>query len=419
VVPLEKIVVVVGHQAEKVQESVPFHRIAFAEQKEQKGTGHAVLCARDAVQSLEGFLLILNGDGPLLRPETLKSLLDGSERARGGSIVTTKLADPTGYGRIVRDAEGNIAAIVEQKSLNAAQLGIAEVNPGVYCFRARPFWEHIAQLEPNSLSNEYYLTDMVEILTKHGYPVTPLLVEDETELLGINTRADLAVADRILRQRKTRELMLAGVTMEMPESILIDVDVQVGIDSYIEPNVQLRGNTRIGSNCRIGTGTVLKNCEIEDGATILPYVVAEDSIIRFGAFVGPFARLRMHAEASHQAHIGNFVELKNTVLGRGSKASHLAYLGDSAIGTGVNIGAGTITCNYDGEKKNRTQILDGAFIGSNSTLVAPLTIGEGAYVGAGSTITKHVEADALALGRAQQVEKPEWAKRRREARKQS
>jgi len=414
----DRIVVVVGHQADKVRESVVFGGVAFAEQNEQKGTGHAVLCARQAVQARDGLLLILNGDGPLLRPETLKALAHQRGKAGGGSIVTTKLADPTGYGRIIRDEKENIAAIVEQKSLSAAQLGILEVNPGVYGFEAKPFWEHIDQLEPNSVSGEYYLTDMLEILKRQGYPVAPLLVEDATELLGINTRVELAVADGILRQRKARELMLAGVTMEMPDSILIDVDVEVGIDTYIEPNVQLRGKTRIGSNCRVGTGTVLKNCEVENGATILPYVVAEDSIIRSAAFVGPFARLRMHAEAAHQAHIGNFVELKNTVLGKGSKASHLAYLGDSAIGTEVNIGAGTITCNYDGEKKHRTEILDGAFIGSNSTLVAPLTDGQGAYVGAGSIITKNVEADALALGRAQQVEKPDWAKRRRAARKQ-
>ena len=418
IAPPKEIVVVVGHQAPTVRESVKIPGIRFAEQTEQKGTGHAVLCAREVIGATGGDLLILNGDGPLLRPSTLRAILDLRNAGQtGGAIVTTELEDPTGYGRIVRDENGLVAAIVEQKSASQEQLKIREINPGVYCFDAALFWEHIAELAPNNAAREYYLTDMVEIIRRHGNAVAPLLVTDESELLGINTRVELAAADRILRARKAEQLMLSGVTIEQPESVTIDVDVEVGQDSVIEANVQLRGTTFVGSNARIGTGSVLRSCHVGDGVTILPYVVAEASMIGTGASVGPFARLRMNAEAGQDTHIGNFVELKKTKLGAGSKASHLAYLGDSMIGSNVNVGAGTITCNYDGAKKHQTTIGDDVFVGSNSTLVAPLRVEEGAYIAAGSVITKNVAADALAIGRAYQTDKPGWAKRRRESRK--
>ncbi len=419
VAPAERIIAVVGHQAEEVRQSVKFPGIRFAEQREQKGTGHAVSCAREAAQGEAGKLLILNGDGPLLKAATLKALLANGSKAAGGSIVTTEMADATGYGRIVRDEGGMVAAIVEQKVATAEQQKIREINPGMYCFDARLFWLHVNEITASQPANEYYLTDMVEILRRHGHAIAPLLVADETELLGINTRVELAIADKILRTRKAQELMLAGVTLENPESVTIDVDVQIGQDSLVEANVQLRGRTRIGSNCRIGAGSVLRDCEIADGVTILPYVVAEASSIGAGAAVGPFARLRMNAEAGEGTHIGNFVELKKTKLGKGSKASHLAYLGDAAIGAGVNVGAGTITCNYDGQRKHATTIGDGAFVGSNSTLIAPVTIADGAYIAAGSAITENVEADALALGRSRQVNKPGWAKKRREGAKKT
>jgi bifunctional UDP-N-acetylglucosamine pyrophosphorylase/glucosamine-1-phosphate N-acetyltransferase len=417
VAPAERIVAVVGHQAAQVRASVTEPGLRFAEQMEQKGTGHAVLCARGEAQAESGLLLILNGDGPLLRAETLLRLVDSARAAGhpGGAIVTTEVADPTGYGRIVRDVRGMVAAIVEQKAASAEQLKITEINPGLYCFDTKLFWKHVGEITPNNPAKEYYLTDMVEILTRRGSPVAPLLVEDESELLGINTRVELAVADKILRNRKTQELMLSGVTIENPESVTIDVNVSVEADSVIEANVQLRGRTRIGTGCRIGTGSVLRSCEIGDDVTILPYVVAEASAIRSNAFVGPFSRLRMQAEADEGSHIGNFVELKKTKLGRRAKASHLAYLGDSIIGADANIGAGTITCNYDGQKKHQTIIGEGAFVGSNSTLVAPVAIGDGAYTAAGSVITKDVAPDALAIGRARQEEKPGWARRRREA----
>jgi bifunctional UDP-N-acetylglucosamine pyrophosphorylase / glucosamine-1-phosphate N-acetyltransferase len=415
VAPADNIVAVVGHQAERVRESVKVRGVRFAEQKEQKGTGHAVLCAREEVGAEDGRLLILNGDGPLLRPGTLKALLQMSNNSEGGSIVTTEVADATGYGRILRDTDGTVAAIIEQKVASREQLQIREINPGVYCFNARLFWKYIEQITPNNPANEYYLTDMVEIMKRHGHAISPLLVKDETELLGINTRVELAVADKILRGRKVHELMLSGVTIQNPETVTVDVEVEIGQDSLVEANVQLRGRTRIGANCRIGAGAILRDCEIADSVTILPYVVADSAKVGRGASVGPFSRLRLNAEADEDTHIGNFVELKKTKLGKGSKASHLAYLGDATIGSGANIGAGTITCNYDGARKHQTTIGEGAFIGSNSTLVAPLTVSDGAYVAAGSTITKSVEADALAIGRAYQVEKPGWAKRRRDS----
>ena len=413
VTPAERIVAVVGHQAEQVRQSVKVPGIRFAEQKEQKGTGHAVLCAREEVGTADGRLLILNGDGPRLRPDTLQALLGVSGRAEGGAIVTTEVADAAGYGRILRAVDGTVAAIVEQKAATPEQLQIREVNPGVYCFPAPPFWKHIEQLKPDNPAHEYYLTDMVGILRGHGCATLPLLVRDETELLGINTRVELAVADNILRRRKVHELMLAGVTIENPETVTVDVDVQAGEDSVIEANVQLRGRTKLGANCRIGAGSVLRDCELAEDVTILPYVVADSAKLGRGAIAGPFSRLRLGAEADEDTHIGNFVELKKTKLGKGSKANHLAYLGDAVIGSGANIGAGTITCNYDGVHKHPTVVGEGAFIGSNSTLVAPLTVADGAYVAAGSTITRNVEADALAIGRAFQVDKPGWAKKRR------
>ncbi len=365
--------------------------------------------------SQNGPLLILNGDGPLLKPATLEALLAlHAEKKAGGAIVTTETQDPTGYGRIVADDRGNVAAIVEHKNATQEQREIREINPGVYCFDAGTFWQYLAALKPNSLTGEYYITDMVSILRGHGHPIARLLVADETELLGINTRVELAFADRILRARKAQELMLSGVTLESPETITIDVDVAIEPDTVVEANVQLRGETRIGANCRIGTGSVLRDCTISSNVTVLPYVVAENATIGSGAFVGPFSRMRMQAVAEEDSHVGNFVELKKTRLGRGAKANHLAYLGDSVIGAKSNIGAGTITCNYDGKNKHQTEIGAGVFVGSNSTLVAPVKLSDGSYIAAGSVITKSVDSDALAIGRAHQIEKQGWAKRRRE-----
>jgi bifunctional UDP-N-acetylglucosamine pyrophosphorylase/glucosamine-1-phosphate N-acetyltransferase len=413
VAPAERIVAVVGHQAEEVRRSVPFPGIGFALQAEQRGTGHAVLCAREAIGTSDGQLMILNGDGPLLRAETVRRLLESRSLAEGGSIVTTEVTDPTGYGRIIRNSKGLLAEIVEHKVASADQQKIREINPGVYCFDAPLFWKYIGDVKPNNPAGEYYLTDIVSLLTRAGHDIYPLLVEDETELLGINTRVELAEADRILRKRKTMELMLAGVTIEFPETVTVDGDVEVAADTTLESGVQLRGKTKVGANCRIGAGSILRDCHVADEVKILPYVVAEETTFGRGSHIGPFARFRMQAHVEEEAHVGNFVELKKTRLAKGAKANHLAYLGDATIGARSNIGAGTITCNYDGEKKHQTLIGSGTFVGSNSTLVAPVKLEDGAYIAAGSVITKDVAADALAIGRAYQVEKPGWAARRR------
>lgn len=417
IAPPERIVAVIGHQAAEVRASVKTPGVQFALQEEQKGTGDAVACTRDLVKA-SGRLLILNGDGPLIKTATLESFLEQDDQAGiSGGVITTEVGDPTGYGRIVRTEDGKIAAIVEQKAASPEQLAIREINAGVYWFDATLFWRHIGELQPNDKSGEYYLTDMVETLRRHGHSIAPKLVADETELLGINTRVELAVADRILRQRKTEALMLAGVTIEKPETVTIDPDVEVGTDTVIEAHVELRGTTRIGTECRIGAGSVFRDCDVADGVHILPYVVAERAKIGHSAWVGPFSRLRLNAVVGDHCHVGNYVELKNTTMSHGSKANHLAYLGDAFIGEATNVGAGTITCNYDGVDKHPTRIEDHVFVGSNSTLVAPLTVGSGAYIAAGSVITDEVAQDALALGRARQTDKPGWAKKRREERK--
>jgi bifunctional UDP-N-acetylglucosamine pyrophosphorylase/glucosamine-1-phosphate N-acetyltransferase len=348
----------------------------------------------------------------LLTAATLERLRDAqTDSGAAATLISTTLDNPTGYGRILLNGSGNVTAIVEEKACTPEQRKIKLINSGIYCFASEQLWKHIGEIEPNPASGELYLTDMAEILTRHGNTVRPMHVDDATELLGINTRVELAHADRILRDRKNLQLMLAGVTIERPETVTIDARVEAGTDTVIEPFARLLGATHIGEDCRIGAGAVLENTIVGNGAQIFPYTVAKDARVESGAEVGPFARLRKGAHIGHSAKVGNFVELKNTHLGDGSKSQHLAYLGDAEIGARVNIGAGTITCNYDGEKKHRTNIGADAFVGSNSTLVAPIEIGERSYIGAGSVITDPVPANALALGRARQVLKPGWKKR--------
>jgi bifunctional UDP-N-acetylglucosamine pyrophosphorylase/glucosamine-1-phosphate N-acetyltransferase len=302
---------------------------------------------------------------------------------------------------------------VEQKAAGPGQLEIQEINTGIYCFRASLLWPHIDRVQASNPAGEYYLTDMVEILRGAGHEVCAIFQPDARELLGINTRIELAEADRILRERTVRRLMLEGVTIEKPETVTIDAQVRVGQDSVVEPFAQILGRTSIGQDCRIGACSILRDSELGDGVQVAPFTIIASSRLEREAQAGPFARLRMDSCIEAGAQVGNFVELKKTRLGAGSKSMHLAYLGDATLGKGVNVGAGTITCNYDGARKHPTKIGDGAFIGSNSTLVAPVEIGEGSYVGAGSVITEAVPADALALGRARQTIKPGWAKKRR------
>lgn len=414
----DRIVVVTGHQADTVEALLKPMGIRFARQVQQKGTGHAVMCAREQLHQADskqdGLLLVLYGDTPLLSAAVLKQLrkVQGATDA-AATLITTTLEDPSGYGRVILDDAGDVTNIVEHKDANAQQRQVRVINSGIYCFRAKLLWKHITEIKPNLASGELYLTDMAEILNRHGQRVQSLHVEDSSELLGINTRIELAEADRILRARKTREIMLGGVTIERPETVAIDTQVHVGADTIIEPFVRLLGDTAIGEDCRIGQGAILESAGLSDRVVVAPYTLIADSRIDPGAQIGPFARIRMQAQVGPEARVGNFVELKKTRLGAGSKSQHLAYLGDSEIGERVNIGAGTITCNYDGEKKHATRIGAGAFIGSNSTLVAPLVIGQDSYVGAGSVITDEVPSQALALGRSRQVNKPGWTKSRK------
>ncbi len=426
VAPPERIVVVTGHQAEAVEDVLLPAGVRFARQVEQRGTGHALTCAREQLELADpghdGLLMVLYGDTPLLAAATLKKLRDKQEESTAAAtLITTTLENPAGYGRVIVAQQGdeqgveqgNVIAIVEHKAARPEQLLVRLINSGIYCFRSKPLWRHIGEIKPNPASGELYLTDMAEILNRHGLPVRQLHVEEPSELLGINTRVELADADRILRARKARELMLAGVTIERPETVTIDALVRVGADTIIEPFARLTGNTVVGEDCRIGQGAILESATLAHDVTIAPYTLISDSRVDPGAHIGPFARIRMDAQVGPQARIGNFVELKKTRFGAGAKSQHLAYLGDSEIGERANIGAGTITCNYDGEKKHATKIGAGAFVGTNSTLVAPLEIGDESYIAAGSVITDAVPAHALALGRGRQVNKLDWVKKRK------
>jgi bifunctional UDP-N-acetylglucosamine pyrophosphorylase/glucosamine-1-phosphate N-acetyltransferase len=413
--PAERIFIVVGHQADEVRKAVTHPEIRFLEQKEQKGTGHAVMVCREWLEPLDGYLMILYGDSPLLRAATLLQLFNRQVAGEAaGTLLSADMDDPTGYGRVIRnDANLAVEQIVEQKAANPQQLAIREANMGIYCFRADLFWKYIAQLDTNNPAGEYYLTDMVAILNGAGFSVEAMRIADANEALGINDRVDLANVDRILRWRKMRQLMCDGVTIENPETVAIDSHVRIGMDTVVEPFARILGRTTIGENCRIGAGAIVQDSQLGDEVQIAPYTIVGHSHLERGVHAGPFARLRMDNHVGEGAHIGNFVELKKTEMGAGAKANHLAYLGDAKVGAKANIGAGTITCNYDGFSKHATVIGEGAFVGSNSTLVAPVEIGAGAFTAAGSVITDPVPPDSLALGRAQQVVKPEWAKKRR------
>ena len=415
IAPAERIFVVVGHQAEEVRASVTVPGIGFIEQKEQLGTGHALMAGREQLARLDGNLVIVYGDGPLLRAATLRRLIETKESSgAAGVLLSALMQDPTGYGRVIRQQGNRVTAVVEQKAGSPEQLAIREANMGIYCYQADLFWKHVGEIRPDNPAHEYYLTDMVEILKRAGHAVEAMRIEDAGECLGINNRLELAEVDRLLRERKRREVMLSGVTIEQPETVTIDCGVSIGMDTVIGPFVQILGNSSVGENCRIGASTIIQDSAVADDAEIGPFTFVAQSRLERAVIVGPFARLRPGNVVEAGAHIGNFVELKKTRLGAGAKASHLSYLGDSEIGARTNIGAGTITCNYDGQKKHPTRIGEGSFIGSNSTLVAPLEIGCGAYVAAGSVVTEPVPPDALALGRARQSVKEGWAKKRRE-----
>jgi bifunctional UDP-N-acetylglucosamine pyrophosphorylase / glucosamine-1-phosphate N-acetyltransferase len=408
------ITVVIGHQAAQVRSLLAASGVRFVEQNEQKGTGHALLACRPSLAAEPGWVVVLYGDCPLLSRHTLDELVRRQSASNAAAtLITTRLNDPTGYGRVIFAENGDVLAIVEQKAATPAQLAIPFINSGIYCFRADLLWKHLPEIRPDNPAHEYYLTDIVEIFVRNGHTVAALELEDAGELLGINTRVELAAVDRIFRERKVAELMLAGVTIEKPETVTVDASVRVGEDSVIGPFAQILGRTEIGADCRVGACSIVENSTLGSNVQIAPFTYVADSQVESGALIGPFARLRQGNRVGQNAHIGNFVELKNTRLGAGAKANHLAYLGDAEIGDRSNVGAGTITCNYDGVSKHKTSVGADAFVGSNSTLVAPIEIGDGSYIGAGSVITDAVPSDALALGRARQVLKEGWASKRK------
>ncbi len=358
--------------------------------------------------------LVLPGDAPLIRTETLRSMIAAHRAANAAvTILTAVVSDPSGYGRILRKSESSVQAIVEESQLTDEQRDINEINSSIYCFTLEKLWPALAQLKPNNKHRELYLTDAVTVLASKNETVLAHVAADPREVLGCNTRADLAEVDGIFRERKRVELMNEGVSIQLPETVLIDPDVTVGEDTVLEPCVQLLGKTKIGQRCSIRTGSVLSDMILGDDVLVEPHCVAMQSRLDDNAIIGPFARLRPGTHLKNGARAGNFVEMKKATIGEGSKVPHLTYLGDAQVGPKTNVGAGTITCNYDGFGKNVTTIGRGVFIGSDTTLVAPLRIGDGAYIAAGSTITENVPPDGLGVARGRQVNKPRWASRKR------
>lgn len=409
----KKIVVVVGHQAEKVQEIVQPLGAETVLQQPQNGTGHALLVARRAIGNAK-FVVVLPGDAPLVRTETLRALIHKHKTGQAAAtILTAVLADPSGYGRILRKGGDAVAAIIEESQLTAEQRELNEINSSIYCFTAAKLWPALAEVRPDNKHREIYLTDAIAVMNSKGETVLAEIVQDPREMLGCNTRADLAGVDHTFREWKRDALMREGVTIQLPETVLIDPDVNVGEDTIIEPCVQLLGKTKIGQRCIVKTGSVVHDSVLGDDVVIEPHCVITTSRIDSQVIAGPFARMRPESHVKSGAKIGNFVELKKSIVGEGSKVPHLSYVGDTKIGQKSNIGAGTITCNYDGFHKYPTTIGNKAFIGSDSTLVAPVKVGDGAYVAAGSTITENVPADALGIARGRQVNKKGWVSKRR------
>jgi bifunctional UDP-N-acetylglucosamine pyrophosphorylase/glucosamine-1-phosphate N-acetyltransferase len=421
VVAAENIFVVIGHEAERVRGAVAGSGVQFVEQNEQRGTGHAIQCARNAIEGYSN-VLVLSGDVPLIRAETLEKITNYHREQKAAMTVLTAVpANPFGYGRIVRKGPGDpeIDAIVEQKSLAAGQEKIGEINSGMYEFQVAPLLAHLDKLTTENAHRELYLTDMVGILGAEGERVVAVQAEDSEEILGANTIAEMMALDAKLNATTISRLMAEGVTIFRPETCVIDADVEVEADAIIEPFVQLRGRTKIGADSVIRSYTVIESCTLGNRVEVLPSCMLERSTVADGARLGPMAHLRPGSEVGPDAHVGNFVELKKAKLGKGAKANHLTYLGDAEVGEGTNVGAGTITCNYDGTGKYLTRIGKGVFVGSDTTLVAPITVEDGAYIGAGSCITKDVPSGALAVGRGRQMTKEGWVAARKLLREKS
>ena len=418
VVAPKDIFCIIGHEADRVRKTVESYGTGFVEQREQRGTGHALMQCREALVGYE-HVLVLSGDVPLIRTETITAVRDFHvDKHSDMTILTAEPPDPFGYGRILRrSVDGKttdeVEAIVEQKQLKPGQQNVREINSGIYAFNVKELFARLDRLTTDNPHGEFYLTDIARILQSDGKKVLAVRAEDSNEVLGINTRRELAILDDMLRTRKTDELMDNGVTIYRPETVMIDPDVTVGQDTVIEPFVQLLGRTQVGSDTVIRSYTVITNSKIGDRVLVRHGCVMEDAEVGNAALIGPYSHLRPASQIGEGAHVGNFVETKKTKLGKGSKANHLTYLGDSEIGEGVNIGAGTITCNYDGVNKFGTVIEDGVFVGSDTTLVAPIKVGKGAYIGAASCITEDIPADGLGLTRPPLVIKENWASEKR------
>jgi bifunctional UDP-N-acetylglucosamine pyrophosphorylase/glucosamine-1-phosphate N-acetyltransferase len=419
VVPASDVFAIIGHEANPVRAAVADTGINFVLQSEQRGTGHALMVASDALAGYD-HVIVLSGDAPQISPQTIARLLNFHlDQQAAMTLLSADLDHPTGYGRVIRKSarSAEVQAIAEEKSATPAQKKIREINAGFYVFAVPQLFANIEKLSTANPHTEYYLTDMAEVLRKADLPVVGCKTENPGEVLGANTRAELSFLDHQIRMRKCRQLMADGVTIFYPTTCVIDNDVEIAADTVIEAFVQILGKSRIGADCRIRSYSVIRNSDIADGVLIRPGCIMEETRIGPKAVLGPYSHLRPGSDIGEGAHVGNFVETKKIKLGKGSKANHLTYLGDAEIGAGVNIGAGTITCNYDGVNKHTTIIEDGAFIGSDSTLVAPVRIGKRAYVGAASCITENVPEDALAIGRGRQIVKEGWAREKRAARK--
>ena len=411
----QDVYVIIGHEAERVRETLKSSGARFVVQQPQLGTGHALLCAQNALTGYD-HVLVLSGDAPLIKPRTLIRLRDFHlQRKAAMTLLSAKLDNPFGYGRVLRaGGSERVKCIVEEKSLTPAQKKIREINSGFYAFQLAPLFPNLGRLTADNPHGEYYLTDMARLLDQNRERVMALAAENAGEILGSNTRAELVDLDQKMRRENCSRLMAEGVTIFYPETCVIDSEVVVGADSTIEPGVQLLGRTRIGVDCRIRSGSIIQNSEIGDRVLIRPGSILDEATVESDAVIGPYSHLRPGSAIGEGAHVGNFVETKKVRLGKRAKANHLTYLGDAEIGEAVNIGAGTITCNYDGAHKHRTVIEDGAFVGSDATLVAPVRVGKGAYIGAASCITEDVPAEALAIGRARQITKPGWAGKKRQ-----
>lgn len=398
--------VVYGHGGDKVRERLKDENVSWVLQAEQLGTGHAVMQAAKHLND-DDITLVLYGDVPLTRSATLDELLSLAG-SKAMSVLTVMLDDPTGYGRVIRDARGQVQKIVEQKDASKKELLVQECNSGVMAMQAKLLKGWLSRLSNDNAQGEYYLTDVIAMAVKDGIKVNPLVVQSATEVLGVNDKVQLAEVETAFRRERARELMLAGVTVVDPARIDIRGDVKVGKDVYLDVNVVLEGNVSLGDRVRIGPSCVIRDCQIAEDTEVFANSVLDRAVIGPECHIGPFARLRPSSTLARGVHIGNFVEVKNSRIAERSKANHLTYLGDAIVGSKVNVGAGTVTCNYDGANKSTTQIEDGAFIGSGSMLVAPVKIGADATIGAGSTITKDVPASALAITRAERKVKENW-----------